>query len=631
MRDRTLIAAARGGPGDHLTAPPDVRQTEAQTHRRGGAEMRLSVVMTLLLLPVLGGQACGSTDPWAFGAKPEEWALIEAIQRCPLYEQEKAIDWAGALGHKNPIVRAAAVLALGREVPPGLDYAKSVEALARDSEDLVRCCALWSLSYRPTPTCRPAVLEAARTYGGAFYLIQFAGRSRLETDRLLSQLELPTEVARGVRVQREFWQSQHPEVLREANVNKPVIPPDRSKYPLDVYACLERSVLPANAEPSFRVKAVNHGSETIASPPRPRSVTYLPCDVLSLLGPEFWRHDHGRSINQAGQPASIPPGQLRIIDVSLEHPPLATDVRPDVYFAEMMLDQPLFIRFTRSEAAEREVDRWVGDVRNAIDKTRGHGLPGPSRVIAENHVRAAVPMLMEYVQKAVGDPSRMPPEEVFGMLTGIGDTSCFPQLMQLARSLDEKNWLVRDQDFVGMALSPLKADRFAANDLYCREILQWRQNLDEGRSRLLKECVELCRIGSDTQVATAAKEFTIELIARMAAQPQWATDADRSGLFVGLLRSISDHDADWVARTILRCYAECPSAVRWRDDLVKRLVITGVPRAVEVGRCLWPMCQGDVPGAYVIRAHVGDFLRRNDPGPGMLRPPLTSQEAGTAR
>ncbi len=587
--------------------------------------------MVWLALLAIAGRAFGGVDPWSFGSKPDEWALIDAIQRYPLYERDKAIDWAGALGHKNPIVRAAAVLALGREVPQGVDYAKSVEALARDPEDLVRCCALWSLTYRPTPTCRPAILEAARSYRGPFYLIQFAGHSILETSRLLSQLGLPREVATGFRTQRDFWQSQHPEILREANLNKPVVPPDRKEYPLDLYACLERSVLPANEEPSFRLKVVNHGSGTSEAQPRSRSLSFLPCDVLTLLGPEWQQHGFGRFIKRVSPPAGIPPGQSRVIDISLEHPPLAEDVTPDVYFADMMLDHPLFVRFTRSEAAERQANRWIEDVRNAIDKGKGHGLRGPSTLIASNHVRAAVPVLMAYVQKAIGDPSHMPPDEVFEALTGIGDPDCFPQLMQLARSLDERHWLVRDNDSVRMALSPLKADRFAANDLYRREILQWRQNLDEGRSRLLRECVELCRIGSDPRMVVAEKEFAAELIARMAVQPQWAADADRSGLLVGLLRAMSDHDAEWVARSILRYYAEVFSGTQRRRSIVESVVIAGANDPVAVARCLWPMCQGDIPGGEIVRPHVAQFLRQNDPGCGMLRPPLPSQKTTAPR
>lgn len=132
-------------------------------------------------------------------------------------------------------------------------------------------------------------------------------------------------------------------------------------------------------------------------------------------------------------------------------------------------------------------------------------------------------------------------------------------------------------------------------------------------------------------MVVAEKEFAAELIARMAVQPQWAADADRSGLLVGLLRAMSDHDAEWVARSILRYYAEVFSGTQRRRSIVESVVIAGANDPVAVARCLWPMCQGDIPGGEIVRPHVAQFLRQNDPGCGMLRPPLPSQKTTAPR
>ncbi|MCX5654616.1 MAG: HEAT repeat domain-containing protein [Planctomycetota bacterium] len=102
--------------------------------------------LLLALLPIialvtvcLGAPA---EDPWQPGYALEGWDRIAALQRYPLWDKTPP-DWPTVCRDKDPLVRTAAALAIGRAADASL--IQVLRPLLSDGHPLVRCWALRAL------------------------------------------------------------------------------------------------------------------------------------------------------------------------------------------------------------------------------------------------------------------------------------------------------------------------------------------------------------------------------------------------------------------------------------------------------------------------------------------------------
>ncbi|MHC4717042.1 MAG: HEAT repeat domain-containing protein, partial [Planctomycetota bacterium] len=85
----------------------------------------------------------GNADIWRPGCALGEWRVIEALQQYAVLPGRKEPDWPERLADAQPLVRAAACLAIGRGADP-----KHIPLLVprlSDEWGYARKCALWAL------------------------------------------------------------------------------------------------------------------------------------------------------------------------------------------------------------------------------------------------------------------------------------------------------------------------------------------------------------------------------------------------------------------------------------------------------------------------------------------------------
>jgi len=519
--------------------------------------------LLLALLPIIAlVSVClgaSAEDPWQPGYALEGWDRIAALQRYPFWDKTPP-DWPTVCRDKDPLVRTAAALAIGRAADASL--IPVLRPLLSDAHPLVRCWALRALLQIRSPLVREPLLEV------------IAGWNNFATDDERGfefyRVGLPGDIAtRPLEDRRKWvkefapaWTLDTAEPVREWGVW------------YQVTACPRESEIDVGVPINLRFSVLSTGPEKHSS---------------LLLGGMFalWRpiDTDGRTTAQnlydqrlqfphdMGEPKrdqiNLAPGQNGPFDLAVltsRRPPL-----PGIYLFDTLHAAPMLIRVRRSMEFEKKIPELLKPPLNAPNV----------ELLGRQRVWAAVGPLTEAL--TVAAPGRSDPVG-FAAATAlgrIGNPAAIPVLLDHPRQCDG--------DMISDTYDSLRKFGTAAWPEYEKRIISWRGRLtgdseyglslslgllgpngseaaDRARLEIVEAMVAQLKGGREGQQGDAAK-FLLLRAAAIAIAPRYP---DR---VVDTIISLADRPelASWFLRELQQSRLPPEQRDRIAHDLWARL------------------------------------------------------------
>lgn len=412
------------------------------------------------------------TDPWRANHSHSAWEQIDQLQRIPLYTTQPERRWPHYTQHRNPFVRGAAALTLGR-----LGEAKHlprIKRLLKDDAPLVRQCALWALIQVRDPAIKAPLIRVLREWEAIPRWVDLSEQITIPREvivrrhsfdeptapatrrRWLSEIELdawqPTKRRPPRAVNPDRWQIERRISLGRSqwDAGEAVAMRLHLRRP-DEVACKDRYAPIATERGHWQYV----GREGLIDDPRP-----APDELV------FNQHVTGRIPRpeaDRGTPKSesrhvVPAGKELTLDLKLASK--RDPALPGVYLFNNFGIAPMLVRVRRSGAIENQVPALIERIPNA----------DTIKKLGRHRVRAAVPKLIEVFPKHTDDALGF---DIVEALQQIADPRAAPVLLKHSRIVD---W-----DWIGSTRKALEAIGPAADPLYRKRILNWREILEAGR------------------------------------------------------------------------------------------------------------------------------------------------------
>jgi len=428
-------------------------------------------------------------DIWSPGHRIKAWDRIEAIQRYPLFSAEPP-DWEALCKDKNPFVRAAAALGIGRTAQPKL--LPLIFPLLEDDWPCVRKWALWALLQIDSPLIKQPLLRVISSWEKLDYYLP---RMILVTAQYFQRVGLPADLESLPLSQRQAWLDRF-----DADAWKPAFIEEYDSLNWGngrtrVTMCLQSSHWDAGKPVHVRVRARRIGGTGTWK----FRVTEGrgPWFSVSAQG-EISRSDHYDQVlsfprdlegRQDHVVLAIDPDQSAETDLVLssKRKPLP----PGVYlFLAFRASAPVFVRVRRGAEVEQKIPELTQNVTDT--KT--------VEMLGEQRVKAAVPALVEAFPRSTQSGLGFSIAKALGQ---IGDPAAVPVLLEHPR--------LRDWDVGGDTSRALKAFGQAAYPHYEKRIIGWKQELAQGRGYALKMSLRLLGPNGSQQADRARLQILQEL------------------------------------------------------------------------------------------------------------------------
>jgi len=475
-------------------------------HGTGIRLVGLTVLMSLLPM------SAPAEDVWSSGLSLEPWERIESLQKYPLLASEPTPDWEGLCNDRDPWVRTAAALAIGRTGDPEL--ISPLVPLLEDKWPVTRRCALQALLQMDSPLVKEPLLEVIGSWEDLD--TNLPGLHNLE---LLQRIGLPSELRAMELSERRAWLEKFEAAEWKPGFSDSLGPVRNVAALTRVIFCPEKSQWDAGEAVLMRVQVSRLGGrETLK--------------VRITEGPGSWHaiNRNGEIFDNYGYSASlyfprdlegadpdvrlvVGPGRSAVADLRLSSkrkPQL-----PGIYlFHAFDAPVPVIVRVRRNAQFEKRIPELMSG-------------PTPSlKVLAEQRVQEAAPPFIELYRKfALRDNSfgSRPLAEALGRL---GDRAAIPVLLDFPRTRSVSDIDVHHGD----TSKALREFGELAHPYYGERIVSWKDELDKGNGYALAMCLKLLGPRGSEQVDRKRLEILDELSRK-------ETDYQRGDDELGVLRA----------------------------------------------------------------------------------------------
>jgi hypothetical protein len=391
-------------------------------------------------------------DPWQPGYALEGWDRIAALQRYPLWDKTPP-DWPAVCRDKDPLVRTAAALAIGRAADASL--IPELRPLLSDGHPLVRCWALRALLQIRSPLVREPLLEV------------IAGWDSFATDDErgfnLYRIGLPGDIAtrplegrrKWVKESAPAWTLDMAEPVREWGAWHQVTAcPQESQVDVGVPINLRFSVL--STGPEKRLSLLLGGM----------FASWRPIDADGRTTGQDLYDQRLQFPHDMGEPKrdkiDLAPGQNGPLDLAVltsRRPPL-----PGIYLFDTLHAAPMLMRVRRSAEFEKKIPDLLKPPLTAANV----------ELLGRQRVWAAVGPLTEALTAVAPDRPNPVGFAAATALGRIGNPASIPVLLD--------HPIQSAGDMVADASGSLKQFGSAAWPEYEKRILSWRGRLTEDRA-----------------------------------------------------------------------------------------------------------------------------------------------------
>ena len=431
-----------------------------------GAVLRLSCLLATFDL-----STCMGEDRWAPGSEWPNWRKIEALQNYPFPIAEPIPNLASACTDKDPLVRAAACMALGRTA--SADHLPLLVPLLDDECESVRRFSLAAILHVESAQIKPPVLKVVGTWEDLQPNQLFHYHSSLG----LIRLGLPPSLLKrsSTLEQRQAWLARP-----EAAAWKPSFPATQNSYAYhDGRTCVSMSMpnteIDSDEKLAVKFRVVRRGGK--------RSAKAFPERERVYLGPISERGEvqsGGGDIIRTSFRSAAGPNEKRL---TVTLPPEGDQdfelvvashetLLPGIYvFHVETADWPLLVRIRRSKASEDQAPAWIAQLPD----------PQAAQRLGEQRVKAAVPALIQAFVANAGKNNFATARA----LARIGDPAAIPVLLKYPRMQD--NDLLRTTERELAMFGP-EADAY-----YEQLIVNWRTTLTGSDAQSLP--IALKRLG----------------------------------------------------------------------------------------------------------------------------------------
>ena len=412
--------------------------------------------LLLVLLPIIAlvcvCLAAPAEDPWQPGYALEGWDRIAALQRYPLWDKTPP-DWPAVCRDKDPLVRTAAAMAIGRAADASL--IPVLRPLLSDGHPLVRCWALRGLLKMRSPQVREPLLEVIAGWdsfatddgrGFDFYGVGLPG------DIATRPLEARR---RWVKESAPAWALDTAEPVREYGVW------------LQVTACPQESQIDVGVPIHLRFSVQASGPEKYLSLLLSGMfASWRPIDADGRTTAQDLYDQRLQFPHDMGEPKrdeiDLAPGRNGPFDLAVltsRRPPL-----PGIYLFDTLNAAPMLMRVRRSAEFEKKIPDLLKPPLTAANV----------ELLGRQRVWAAAGPLAEALTPAAPDQSNPVGFAAAAALGRIGNPAAIPAL------LDHPIQLA--YDVLGDTSGSLKQFGSAAWPEYEKRILSWRGRLTEDRA-----------------------------------------------------------------------------------------------------------------------------------------------------
>lgn len=502
---------------------------------RGGVVVPVPGGIALAALVLAGGPvvaAAPDPDPWAPGASRPPWPLIAELQSsAALGSDERA--WVAALGHPDPLVRAAAAWAAGRTRPR--HASRLLAPLVTDPDIRVRDAALWAVLALDDETSLASVARA------------LAARRRLSsTGRLFARRGIPAEVAgRDAMFRRDWLASVDITQLRPGHARLWQITVESATL------SIERSEWDADERASVRANVATSGG---SRPERLLLRSHLvPLDEPAGI-PEEMRQRVPVALRRVeGEPSDLlqlAPTTRYELELMLSF----HDIPPGAYLLEgLQGGHPLLLRVRRSPRREPEVQRAAQTAQTTED----------IEAVGRQRVAAATPRLRERLRAELAG-SRGPP--VWPLLSALARLQDSESAALLIDALHDRRGLSKP----GPGSSATSLEVMAFGPAVLPHLERLARRWPDAVRRIGGDEMVVSALGAAAAVSPGLDEARMEALRTLAPQvtlPGEAgtivvgtPEANRRDVFLAALGAIAGRRAEEVGR-VLASLADRPQVL----------------------------------------------------------------------
>jgi HEAT repeat protein len=515
---------------------------------RVAARFRLLLVgMTLVYAPA----AARGEDPWTPGFELPAWKSIDRLQKYPYPDAAPVPDFAALCRDREPLVRAAACMAIGREADPR--RLPLLVPLLQDSSPIVRKFALAALLRLDTSEIKGPLLEVLGTWEELTPPLAVGGNQALG----LARLGLPNWLvgSNTSLADRRRWLAEF-----DASQWRMTFPTPQHDLTGDdgrttVWLTIPAAELDADSQIRLRIVIRRHGGT--------HAVRGRLHEVGVLREIQF---------DDLTQLKLVPIGEPLVKDLEVNLPPEATHeydvlagvsrgkLLPGVYLLEAgQADWPLFVRIRRSRQTQDEIPKLISQATDvkAIKRLR------------DERVQAAVHALLG-VFTANAHQNNF---QAADALARIGDPRAVPVMLQFPR--------MTAGDSGVDTYSALSRFGEAGDDEYSRCILDWKSRLDDDADPTLQLSLKLLSSRGTREVDSARLELT-RTLAQSITNDQTNQNYRRLGILRSALPAMAQKhpqeltDALWTLRDRPQVWAHLLNEFRLERSAWSSQIVVGL-------------------------------------------------------
>jgi len=553
----------------------------------------IAVALRVSISPVRDASSADGPDTWQSGYMLEEWKKIEAVQRYPLIAAEPVPDWAALTKDASPLVRAAAMLGIGRTADTNL-LPLAVAGLD-DSSRLVRDSALWAVTQMETEDIKAPLLKVFTTWEDLTPSI--CGESR----RPFGWTGLSAAMRERPLAERQRLANQFGPAAWDIRAKDTGAVFER----LRVEFCVEASQFDADSTLSGCLRIIGSGGRK-AQPYRVDKVKPYAWGAVTEAGPQRGSRPRGNYLWSVTFP-EIPDaegsmttfwmrGEETVIE-AFNVSAVRDLMPPGVYLVAPFREAPpVFVRLRRTAEMEERIPQLIEEAKS--------GNPASIETLGRQRVRAAVPALVEVFRKyglgGDGGGVREPSINLFkvaGALATIGDARAVPVLLDYPR--------LRHFDLVGDTGGYLQRFGPLAYGECEKRLLDWRRRLRARHPETLKISIDL--LGPD--MSPEAKRALRSLLDHLLESPSAAEEARY--VLASAIVAVARQDADGLQKAV--------EAIVTRPEVFRpvstRLGHRAQDRALRVNllKAVWDRVKDDPEIGPSLRHEVAEVAgRRKD-------------------